>query len=350
MIRFGEAVAGGDPSRETGEPGTGLTLLWAGGAPSPAAGGAAPGPEPGLRRSVLRRLTARDDAPEVRERVLVRDGPAGDPFRLRAHLAGAPGGPALLVAPRRWGPRRLAPAPVVEGSPVGLLLADGAAHLPPELPLSGPTRPTPPWVVAAMAKDVFLRPTQGWADTLNRAGRPTLDLRADRARRPELAAALRAGPGVVLYAGHGRNRGWGGYQGLRLHHLVHPAPADSPAIPAPAPAGLVIAFACDTLKRSRSRDAFGSGLVEAGCTRAYLGAVGALRTSDAEALAEVVIHLLATGVHPTAGSLLQGIEAAVGGTGAPRRAWRHFRLMGDPSAPLHPPGPVAERIPLTLRT
>ncbi len=332
-----------------GAPAFGPTLLWAVGTPANGAKGGAV-PDPGLREALLRRLDAPPwpmswPMPGTTERVVVRAGPTGDPFRLRALLAGGPGEPVLLVAPRRWGPRRLVPAPVVEGSPVGLLLATRASHLPPAPALSDSVAhrpeaapPEAPWVVAAMAKDVFLRPTDGWADTLNRAGCPTLDLRADRARRSDLAAALGKGPGVVLYAGHGRNRGWGGYQGLRLPHLAAAEPEETgPEGAAPRPAGLVIAFACDTLKRSRSRTPFGIGLVEAGCARAYLGAVGSLRTSDAEALAEVVIPLLAHRSHATVASLLQGIEGAVGATGAARRAWRSFRLIGDPLTPLTPP-------------
>jgi len=258
----------------------------------------------------------------------IPEGPGVDPFRLRERIADHPADAWILVANRRWGPRRVVPGPVVEGRPVGILqeLDLGAAPRP---------RPTPdpraPWVVSAMAKGVFLRPTEHWASTLNRSGPRAVDLRADRARRSDLLAALQAGPSVVLYAGHGRTRGWGGYQTVRWRHL------EPPRLPEAHGVGAVIAFACDTLTRSRSRIPFGSRLVGSGFARAYLGAASPIRTADAEVLAEVVVELLAGVPHRSLAGLMTAVDREVASSPPARRAWRRFRLVGDPTTPVLPP-------------
>lgn len=262
-------------------------------------------------------------------------GPRRDPFEVGRRVGELEVDAAVVVAPTRWGPRRVVPGAVVAGRAVGLVQADAPGELPPAgggdggSPGDPGTAPEAPWVVAAMAKDAFLEPTDHWAGTLEAAGRPTVDARADRARRDDLVAMLREGPGVVLYAGHGRTRGWSGYQGLRWRHLRPPAPDR------PRPAGVVVAFACDTLKRARSRVDFGTRLVGAGMARAYLGAVGSIRTADAEALSGIVVEHLARREGPaTLATLLQGVDRAVAADPAARRAWRSFRLLGDPTAPV----------------
>ncbi|MEX5307023.1 C25 family cysteine peptidase [Kocuria sp. CPCC 205258] len=244
-----------------------------------------------------------------------------DPFRLRERIAGTDADAFVLVTPRRWRPYRSVPAPAIDGRAVALVRAD----VPADLPVPGPPAAAEaPWVVSAMAKDVFLGPAGRWADTLTRAGCSVADLRADRARREDLVAALRSGPSVVLYAGHGRPRGWGGYQGVRWNH-VDPASAGRGR-----PAGLVVAFACDTLKGSRSGVPFGNRVVEGGVAGAYLGAARALQTAEAEDLADIVVGLLATGTGPTAAHLVAAVDHEVRGNPGAARAWRQFRLVGDP--------------------
>lgn len=191
-----------------------------------------------------------------------------------------------------------------------------------------------------MAKDAFLAPSEPWTAALVAGGRHAVDLRADRARRDDLVAAMRQGPGVLLYAGQGRAQGWSGYQAVRWRHL-DPAAADRrsggrrrPAAPAPRAVGLVTAFACDTLTRSRSRVPFGSQLVAAGLVRAYLGAPYAIRTDEAAELADVVVDLLAVTRPPTVCHLVGAVDRAVRDRPGARRAWTAFRLLGDPTTPL----------------
>ncbi len=230
-------------------------------------------------------------------------------------------GSVLLVAPRSHGARGLVRGPVVGGRPVGIVQLD---HLDDLAARSLSPDPAAPWVVAAMAKNVFLDATEHWATRLA-AGHRTVDLRADRARRTDLVDALRAGPGVVLYAGHGSPRGWAGYQSLRIGHLD---PADGAAR---RPAGLVMAFACQTLARPRGRWPFGAELVERGLVRSYLAPATSVFTADAEELADLVVDLLAQRRERTVAQLMIEVERAVVDRPAARRAWATFRLVGDPT-------------------
>lgn len=280
------------------------------------------------------------------------DGPRGDPYRLRGRLgpltADAGAKAALVVAPRRRGPMRAVPGAVVDGVMVGLVQADRGTDLDPWLTGLASTRrrgevhggdteaqlaglaakrtvgqAPADLLVTAMGKDVYLDIAGGWLRTLESAGVPAADLRADRADRRRLCAALAAGPAVVLYAGHGRARGWAGYQGLRVHHLD--APAD-------APAGAVIAMACGTLSRTRAAVPFGSRLVAAGRVLAYVGAVGAITVEGGRRLGELLVAALASGRHPTLADATTAAARSADGTAA--AVLGRLRLVGDPLQPL----------------
>ncbi|MEE9321329.1 MAG: C25 family cysteine peptidase [Granulosicoccus sp.] len=246
-----------------------------------------------------------------------------DPFSLQERVQQSDADAFVLVVPSRWGARRLLPAPVVDGRPVAIVQADHCSGIG---NYRGSPDATAPWVVAAMAKDVFLKPTDQWAKILSTSDRRVLDLRADRARRTDLLQALSAGPRVVLYAGHGRNRGWAGYQALRLAHFTVPersTPARS--------IGLVVAFACDTLTRTRSRVPFGSELVRRGIVHAYLGAADTIYTADAEALSVVILRVLANDKPTTVLELMRMVDNQMDTEPAAQAAWRKFRLIGDPT-------------------
>ncbi len=275
---------------------------------------------------LLRRLAPAGTPHSVGTRRL--PGPAArgvDPHRLRERLQGIPADAFVLVGGARWGARRLVPAPVVDGRPVAIAQP---GEWGPGSRAPGAPDPDAPWLVTAMAKDAFLEPTEGWAPRLAAGGRKVSDLRADRARRSDLMEALRKGPAVVLYAGHGRSRGWGGYQTVRWHHLEAGVAGTGPSV------GVVIAFACDTLARTRNRVPFGSRMVASGIARAYLAPAGSVRTADAEALAQVVVELLAGERPPTLTHLMRAIHHAVSTEADARRAWRRFRLVGDPTVSL----------------
>ena len=249
-----------------------------------------------------------------------------DPYAMTELLPSLGVDAAVLVVPRRRGSRRSLPGPVVAGVPVGILQADHCGHL-----SVRPGRPdaTSHWVVAAMAKNVFLSASDDWASRLADVHQ-VIDLRADRARRDDLLGGLAAGPGIVLYAGHGSPRGWAGYQALRIEHVID---AQGPEA---APAGLVMAFACKTLARHRARWPFGSALVQTGAARAYLAPATTVFTADAERLAEIVIDILveAGSSELRVWDLMRQIECRATQDDAASRAWATFRLIGDPLTPL----------------
>lgn len=290
------------------------------------------------RLAVAKRLATGGDVVRVQPTADRRD-----PYRLAARAGRRPGD-MVLVAPRVRGPRRCTPAAVVGASPVGIVLADHHDHVMPEVAAPDPEAP---WVVAAMGKDVFLAATEPWQARLVAGGRRAIDLRADRARRSDLLAGLAAGPRLVLYAGHGRARGWAGYQALRWHHFGRTVPtsgtgratdpvtdgdaSDSDGATSVRACGLVMAFACGTLSRPRGIWPFGAQLVAAGRARAYLAPASRVVTAQARQLGDIVVDLLATTRPATAGALVTAIEKAVEDQPAAAGAWATFRLVGDPT-------------------
>lgn len=284
------------------------------------------------------------------------DGPPGDPYRLRDRLpplvedAGADA--ALVVAPRRRGPARAVPGCVLPGSDgravvVGLVQADAPDDLATWLSTTGANdqreRPAAsPVVVAAMGKDLYLDLAGRWHGELVDAGIDAADLRADRTRREVLCDAIGTGPEVVLYVGHGRARGWAGYQAMRWHHIEAVTPS--------ARCGLVLAMACSTLSRTRGVVPFGSRFVSSGRAGAYLGAVGAITNDDGRRLVDLIVTALASGRHPDIASLLTDVATDLDPDLTP--VLSAFRLIGDPLQPLPQvpsptspdAGPVAARL------
>lgn len=67
---------------------------------------------------------------------------------------------------------------------------------------------------------------------------------------------------LAFYLGHGREQGWSGYRGLRIHHLHQPA----------EPMGLIVSLSCNTLD-------FGRQLIEEGYVQAFLGSEQSMKVS-----------------------------------------------------------------------
>lgn len=279
-------------------------------------------------------LLAREGDAEVR--VVERpapDGPRGDPFRLRELLRGVTVDAAVLVAPSRRGPRNLTPGPTVHGAPVAIVLADrtdDVRALAAPAPATGVDRVA----VCAMAKDRYLDRAGAWIKTLSSLDGDVLDLRADRVDRSGMCEALAGGPALVVYVGHGRARGWAGYQALRWGHVAAP--------PLRAAAGLVLAVSCGTLARTRNVTPFGVRWVASGRARAYLGACRPVAADAALALADRLVSRLARGADADVASFVAGVTAELADVDAPseRRAWAAFRLIGRPDCALVA-GPVA---------
>jgi hypothetical protein len=233
----------------------------------------------------------------------------------------------LLVVPRRRGPRRAAPGVVVGDRAVGVVFADRPAQLAPFERARGRAG-RDGIAVAAMGKDVYLDLASGWIAALRAAGCAVTDVRASIASRETLLDVLCAGPAVALYAGHGRTRGWAGYQTVRWEHVAERAQE--------RPAGVVVALACDTLTRTRSAVPFGVRLVQEGRAAAYLGAAAPLRIPDGAALGTRLVEALASRAHADLASLLTAVArgAAREGDRPAARALRALRLVGDPRVAL----------------
>ncbi len=265
------------------------------------------------------------------------DGPRHDPYRLRERLAQlldtAPFDAALLIAPRRRGPARALPGSVIRGrsgvtATVALVQADRPSDLDPWLTavrnLSAPRKDSTSVTVAAMGKRIYLEIAGGWLARMSEEGIPVRDLRADRTRREALCEAAAAGPSVLLYAGHGRARGWGGYQALRWNHVV--------GHPLKRAAGAVISVACHTLSRTRSLIPFGTRFVASGRAGCYLGAVAPIPIEASRRLSDHLVDELVTGRHPDVASLLRAVTERVDPESA--HVLGQFRIVGNPLQPL----------------
>lgn len=234
----------------------------------------------------------------------------------------------LIVAPRNRSPRTAAPPAVVATTVVGLVQANRPADLDGWLTARRRRASTPARVEAAvcgMGKRVFAEVGQRWIDRLDHDGWAVADYRAQRMTKAELCGALASGPEIVVYAGHGRARGWAGYQALRWPNLE--------AVPVTRPTGLVIALACDTLTRSRGVVAFGSRWVASGRAAAYLGWCGSVRIEPGLRLADRMCELVAGRTASTPAALLRQLARATEDR-AEARELRRLRLIGDPLADL----------------
>lgn len=143
---------------------------------------------------------------------------------------------------------------------------------------------------------------------------------ADRIIRRDLLQALRLGPALALYYGHGRAYGWVGYHGLHLRHVPYARGS---------PCGAILSLTCRTALRSKGRHSFCERLVLEGVAAAALGAVGPTRTTENWRWGLSISRALAAKAPANVGELL----LAVLGMQATRcDAMTGYRLIGDPCA------------------
>jgi hypothetical protein len=269
------------------------------------------------------------DVYRIEERL--RDGELGDPDLV------------LVVTPRSRSPRSAAPPAVVGSTTVALVQANRPADLDgwfaARRALATAERTV---AVCGMGKRLFMEVGDRWLRGLRCRGWPVDDWRARRISKAELCERLARGPGIVVYAGHGRARGWSGYQALRWPHIE--------AVPAGRPCGLVIALACDTLTRQRGVIAFGSRWVASGRGGAYVGWCGPLQIEPGLAIADRMCDVLASGAVATPSALLR-LTAQATTSDAEARELRRLRLIGDPLTPLWTPtGPGGRLLHTGSRT
>jgi len=185
-------------------------------------------------------------------------------------------------------------------------------------------RPAGPVPVALLAQwdDQALRTARRTAELL----RASRDLRlfewgADRVVRRDMLTALRGGPGLALYFGHGRPYGWSGYHGLHIRHLQHAVGA---------PLGAVVSLTCNTAARSRGgRYAFAEQIALHGIAAAALGAIEPTRTASNWRWGLALCRELARDPHRPIGELLLRAGAGPSGDWLGEAA---YRLIGDPLA------------------
>ena len=120
---------------------------------------------------------------------------------------------------------------------------------------------------------------------------------------------------LAFYMGHGRERGWAGYRGLRIHHLQQPL----------EPMGLVVSLSCRTLE-------FGRQLVEEGFAQAFLGSDQAIRIPGLTKLVGIFAPIFAskTGPPRAANDLISITDQFVSlSTSAELQdTWAQFQLIG----------------------
>ena len=148
---------------------------------------------------------------------------------------------------------------------------------------------------------------------------PVFRWTAERIARTDLLHALRGGPGLAIYFGHGRARGWAGYHGVRAPHLEDALGE---------PLGAVLSLTCHTVNRHKVGLSFAEEMVLMGMCAASLGATGRTRHLDNGCLANNLCSALASSPAATIGDLL--LHAGL----TDRQADSIYRLIGDPLAPL----------------
>jgi len=236
----------------------------------------------------------------------------------------------LVVGPPRRGPRRSLPGLWVHDAvgsrvPVGWLpgipsrlsaYAAAAARV-----LARPPR-TGPLVVLGQWEDRFLRValrTSRWFEK-QRSSPAVFHWTADRVTRNDMIEGLGFGPGLALYFGHGRARGWAGYHGVRIEHF--------PALGA-EPLGSLLALCCENASRQGGRLSFAEDLVLQGICAGALAAAGKTRHEDNRQLGPALNEAM-TARHPkTLASLVDGADLPPG-------FWEKtpYRFIGDPAASL----------------
>ena len=243
---------------------------------------------------------------------------------------------AILVAPVSRSPARLVPAPVLNGVPVGIVHASTSEQLKPWLAAVSSSRDAKgnhTWASLAMWKSLYLIWGEHFAEWMQ-AGAEGTNIKvqkwfADEVSRDDLCQKLAEGPRLAVYLGHGRARGWSGYQGMRWEHVA--------ACNLKRPCGTLVSISCSTLKWKIGEPSFGARWVSEGRACCYVGSVGSVSHKANAAMAEVLGTALAS-CHPqTVGELLATVSDRLHQSSTPllaQQAWAAYRIMGTPLQPI----------------
>ncbi|HEY0947288.1 MAG TPA: hypothetical protein VGD81_18535 [Opitutaceae bacterium] len=245
----------------------------------------------------------------------------------------------LIVGPRRRSPARMLPGlflPDSEGRrvPVGWLpdLGDGlAVYARAAARVVARPRAIGPVVILGQWEDRFLRVglrTARWFEKHDTAGVLAFHWTADRILRMDMLAGLAdTAPGLALYYGHGRPRGWAGYHGVRLEHFEDPWPE---------PIGALLALCCENASRLRTGMSFAEALALRGVFAGGLAAVRPTLHEHNRRLGPDLCEALTAQPVATLAELVLALPPA---------DWARtpYRFIGDPAAPLAGASGAAER-------
>ena len=234
----------------------------------------------------------------------------------------------ILVVPKQSSPRRVLPAPVLCGLPVGLLLSDHPSDLACWLhALSKEESRNSTSAVLSMNASSYEHRGRLFASWLRsvECGR-TVTWFSDTVTRKELCKRLAKGLNIVVYVGHGRARGLSGYMGLRWRHVVE--------VPKGIPVGAFICFACDTVKRERGCIPFGCKWVMAGRALAYVGSVEEVSVRANARLVDVFGTVLGSSCVDNLGCLLKNVDVCIRADevkyAEALEAFCSYRVIGNP--------------------
>jgi hypothetical protein len=233
----------------------------------------------------------------------------------------------IVVSPKGTSPRWALPAPVVEGLPVGLVCADGPEDLVVWLAAVSAHQPRVRAVLAT-ERDSYLTLGQRFARWLSRHHDGVEEWMADTVDRLDLCTRLATGPRLAVYLGHGRPTGFCGYLGVRWTHLD--------AVTDAKPAGVVLAFACDTLRQTNRAPPFGMRWVSAGRSATYVGSVTAVLVRAQARLVHLAGDVLGEGPVPHVGELLSRMDARLRHASADPHVLGAFQTLRIAGNPLHP--------------
>lgn len=234
------------------------------------------------------------------------------------------------------GPGALArvPGPVVHGVPVGAVPVSRLGDLDAWLDaLAAPRGPgAGRFAVLSMWKPSYLEWAQRFAAALRTGHGPRgADVDAwpaDEVVRDDVCRRLASGPDLALYVGHGRERGWSAYRGLRWRHVEAHA--------ARRPIGTLMTLTCSNLRwPTDDEPSFGLRWVRSGRACAFVGSVDAVRLRPLVLLSRAATALFAGGGLDDLGGLLRGLDGAVRRAGDEdlTRSWASFRVLGNPVQP-----------------
>ncbi len=237
---------------------------------------------------------------------------------------------ALLVGDRHFGPRSALPGPFVNDGqgrlvPVGWLPDGGNDALARfaetarrvfrrSRPRAGPIALMSQWDVRYLALAGRMAANVQDQD-------PTLSVfqwTADRITRDDLVHALGTGPGLGIYFGHGRPRGWAGYHGLRAHHLLGRASE---------PTGAILSMTCRTASRWGVGLSFSEEIVLGGVAAAAVGAVSPVHHLQNMRWMLGLAGALGAGETELGSAMRQAAPHS-------DRPGSAYRIIGDPLVPL----------------